>query len=646
MPVDAKPIVLVVDDNNATRYSTGRFLRAAGFEVKEAATGTDALEIAKEDVDAIVLDVNLPDVDGFEVCRRLRAWPDTARTPIIHLSATFVGADDQVHGLDVGADGYLTHPVEPPVLVATVNAFLRARSAEDLMRRSEAKFRSVFDHAANGIALMNDDFNFLEANPAMCAMLGRTHDDLIGKPIRSFLADAERLERFEAVDELRAAGAWTGTRRLTRADGVVIDTEWSVSMHSGPAVWLAVVTDISERVAAEKERDRLLASERAARTEAERASRLKDEFLATVSHELRTPLNAILGWTQLLRHFEPTDKASHTRGIDAIDRNARVQVQLIGDLLDVSRITSGKLRLDIAPVDVGAVVQTALENIVESARVKSITIEQKQEAPLPVLTGDAARLQQVFTNLFTNAVKFTPEGGRITVRLKPEETHLVVTVSDTGEGISPDFLPHIFDSFRQEAGGISRPHSGLGLGLAIVKRLVEMHGGTITAASGGKDEGAEFAVRLPLSAADDPAGLARVASRESDVALLRGLRVLIVDDDPDARMIVRRSLADCGVTVTEAASMEEALAAVQAHEPEVMISDIGMPVNDGYKLIRTLRERGIDAVALPAIALTAFDQPSDRREVTASGFQAHLSKPVDLEALMHEIARLRPAAPA
>jgi PAS domain S-box-containing protein len=234
------------------------------------------------------------------------------------------------------------------------------------MRRSEAKFRAVFDHAANGIALMTDDFTFLEANPAMCAMLGRTHQELIGKPIKSFVVHPPKSDRFEAVDELRAIGAWKGTRQLARADGVVVDSEWSVSVHSVPNVWLAVVTDVSERVAAEAERDRLLASERAARSEAERASRLKDEFLATVSHELRSPLNAILGWTQLLQQFGQSDKVSHARGIEAIDRSARVQVKLIGDLLDVSRITSGKLRLEIGPVDIGTVVQNALENVVDA----------------------------------------------------------------------------------------------------------------------------------------------------------------------------------------------------------------------------------------------------------------------------------------
>ena len=645
MSASTKPVVLVVDDNGATRYSTGRFLRAAGFEVKEAATGTDALEIAKDEVDAIVLDVNLPDVDGFEVCRRLRARPESLRTPIIHLSATFVGADDQVHGLDVGADGYLTHPVEPPVLVATVNAFLRARSAEDEMRRSEAKFRAVFDQAANGIALMTDDFTFLEANPAMCAMLGRTHQELIGKPVKSFVVHPAKSDRFEAVDELRAIGAWKGTRQLARADGVVVDSEWSVSVHSVPNVWLAIVTDVSERVAAEAERDRLLASERAARSEAERASRLKDEFLATVSHELRSPLNAILGWTQLLQQFGQSDKVSHARGIEAIDRSARVQVKLIGDLLDVSRITSGKLRLDIGPVDIGAVVQNALENVVDTARAKAITIEQKQDTPLPTLPGDAARLQQVFTNLLANAVKFTPDGGRVVVRFDAEDAHLRVTVTDTGQGIRAEFLPHIFDSFRQEDGGHSRPYAGLGLGLSIVKKLVEMHGGTITAESAGKDRGAQFSVRLPVSADGESFVRTTDPLPQSDLSSLRGLRVLVVDDDADARMIVRRSLAEHGVDVSEAASMDEALAAMQLHHPEVMVSDIGMPINDGYKLIRTLRERGIDAATLPAIALTAFIQPDDRAEASASGFQAHLPKPVDLEALKIAIARLRPSNP-
>jgi len=648
---DARAVtILVVDDNPATRYTTSRILRSAGFAVVEAATGKDALARALDSPDAVVLDVNLPDIDGFEVCRTLRARSQTARTPIIHLSATFMAPGDKVQGLEAGADGYLTHPVEPPVLIATVNAFLRARDAEEQMRRSEAKFRAVFDQAVNGIALLSSGLSYLEVNRAMCRILGRTPDQIVGMPNTAFTAPGYEQQAGRIAEELRLHGVWSGSFPLLRADGALVELDWNISLHSEPDVRMAVVTDITHRRAAEAERERLLASERAARSEAERANRLKDEFLATVSHELRSPLNAIVGWAHVLKMRGSSDN-DYRAGVEAIDRNAKVQAQLIADLLDVSRITAGKLRLDLVQVELGAVVRNAVEAVAEAANTKAIAIERHIQPEAIHISADAGRMQQIMDNLLTNAVKFTPRGGRITVAVGAADGVAEIAVTDTGQGIAADFLPYIFDTFRQEDAATTRKHEGLGLGLAIVKRLVEMHGGSIVARSAGEGAGATFVVRIPESA-DFVASSAQRSPRPMfsnaghDTDILRGLRLLVVDDDPDARLVVRRLLVDYGPAITEAASAAEALAALPACNPEVLISDISMPGDDGYYLIERVRAEGRSARELPAIALTAFARPEDEARALSRGFQMHLAKPVDVELLVKTIAGLARAARA
>lgn len=639
MPHSAK--ILVVDDNPATLYSTSRVLKSAGFNVIEAATGMDAVRCAMDCPDLVVLDVNLPDIDGFRVCREIRAREETARIPVVHLSATFVKDVDKVHGLEAGADGYLTHPVEPPVLIATVNAFLRAREAEEAMRKSEAKFRAVFEQALSGIALLSDQMIYLEANPAMCRILGRTRGEIVGKHLSAFIPAECEHDVAQITSPLESTGGWRGALPAIHSDGKRVELEWSISIHSLPGVRLAIVTDISER-------ERLLASERAARAEAERANRLKDDFLATLSHELRTPLNSIVGWSHLLMRPDIA-RSEVVEGVEVIERNARAQAQLIDDLLDVSRITSGKLRLNVQPVDPTATVNAALETVMPAANAKSISIERALDSRAGLIMWDPSRLQQVVWNLVNNAVKFTPRGGRIKVQLDRIESLVQIAVSDNGRGIRPDFLPHLFERFRQEDSSTRRGQGGLGLGLAIVKHLIEMHGGTVVAQSEGEGLGSTFTVRLPVAAVQSAAGQVGPDDVGKQVAppkpslprvSLAGCRVVVVDDDADARELIRRVLGEAGADVVDVSNVPQALDTIDRFKPNVLISDIGMPGEDGYDLIRQVRQRGHGSKSLGAIALTAFARDEDRERAIAAGFQTYLSKPVEIEDLVAATASL------
>jgi PAS domain S-box-containing protein len=633
--------ILVVDDNPATLYSTGRFLRAAGFNVREATTGQEALDLAQEGPHAIVLDVNLPDLDGFEVCRILRNREGTARTPIIHLSATFVGTHYTVQGLDSGADGYLTHPVEPPVLIATLNAFLRARTAEVNMGRSERKFRAIFDQAVNGIALLSSELVYLEVNPSLCRILGRDRSEIIGKPLTAFGPSTLEKREDAISSELECLGTWSGTFPLMRPEGSLVELSWHISLHTSPSLRLAEVTDITERIAAERERECLLANERAARSEAEHANRVKDEFLAMISHELRSPLNAIVGWANYLKMAKSTDIRDYAKGIDAIDRNATAQERLIADLLDVSSITTGKMRLDLKPVDIAEVARNSIDGQFGSAESKSITIETAIDTRPAHIPGDFGRLHQIMSNLLVNAIKFTPVGGRILIRLERQPSHVEISVIDNGQGISEDFLPYIFDTFRQEHSGTTRAHGGLGLGLAIAKRLVEMHGGTISAHSEGRDKGSTFIVRFPLDSVHSEIAESDLHDGSPFRAdILRGVRVLVVDDNADACVLTSRILKDYSALVFTAASVTEAIPLLKSFAPGILVGDIGMPGDDGYELIRQVRGSGYEADRLPAIALTAFTRIEDQNRILESGYQTYLAKPVDPSALIHAITSL------
>ncbi|HST23157.1 MAG TPA: ATP-binding protein [Blastocatellia bacterium] len=421
---------------------------------------------------------------------------------------------------------------------------------------------------------------------------------------------------------------------------------------------ITIIDDVTERIAYEQQLVRLLAREQAARKEAETANRAKDEFLATVSHELRTPLNAIAGWVQILRK-NVSDAESFAHGIEIIDRNVKMQTKIIEDILDVSRIITGKLKFDVMPVHLVPVIEAALESVRLAAEVKAIRIQTVFNDPDSLVSGDPNRLQQIVWNLVSNAIKFTPKSGTVSVRLDRAGSQVEITVSDTGKGISAEFLPFVFDRFRQADSTSTRHHSGLGLGLAIVRHLVEMHGGTVHATSDGEEQGATFIVRLPLLVSrnveaffaggaaqfsgdnPEPSLAAEGEPNFIDAGKLNGLRVLIVEDQADAREMLQVMLTQFGAEVRVSGSAREALKMLERWLPEILVSDIGMPDEDGYALIQKIRELMPESGGqIPAIALTGYARPEDREQLLSAGYQAHLSKPVELAELVNLIASL------
>jgi hypothetical protein len=413
-----------------------------------------------------------------------------------------------------------------------------------------------------------------------------------------------------------------------------------------PLRMLGTHTDITDRKQADAEREQLLAREQAAREQAEAANRIKDEFLAVLSHELRSPLNPILGWAKLLR-TRKLDEQKTAHALLTIERNANLQTQLIGDLLDVSRILQGKLRLNIAPVDLAMTIRAAMETVRLAAQAKSIQIHTALNSAIGKVSGDSSRLQQIIWNLLGNALKFTPEGGRVEVHLERVGSQAQITISDTGKGITPDFLPYVFDYFRQADGATTRKFGGLGLGLAIVRHLTELHGGTVTAQSLGEGQGATFTLRLPLL--KQAAGLENEPSPncstdELATSPLVGLSILVVDDDADTREYLSFVLEQAGATVICAASADEALQVLLQSTPDILLSDIGMPEMDGYMLMRRVRAMPWDRGGeIPAIALTAYAGEMNQQQAIAAGFQQHIAKPIEPEYLIQAITSLSSA---
>ena len=545
------------------------------------------------------------------------------------------------------------------------------QQAQDELRRSDERLRlliaSVRDYA---IFVLDPQGHVVTWNRGAERLKGYSANEIIGQHFSRFYPE-EDVRAGKCEHELEGAtslGRFEDEGWRLRKDGsrfwanVVITP---IHDGNGTLVGFAKVTrDLSERKRHEEEqialaraeegrriaesneeRARVLAEDlRCARDKAEEATRLKDEFLATVSHELRTPLNAILGWGRML-HAGSLKPEKTATAIDAIVRNAAAQSQIIEDLLDVSRIIAGQLRLDVDLVDVNQIVTSAIDVVRPAAEARGVALQWSFNPGAGMIRGDAGRLQQVLWNLLTNAVKFTPRGGRVRVTLRREASSIAVEIADTGRGIAPEFLPRLFDRFAQEEPSRSRKTGGLGLGLAIVKHLVELHGGDVEAHSDGSNAGSTFIVKLPLIPLGRPESVPPISSAPTEdlefPAELAGLKVLVLDDERDARELVQAILERAGAVVTLASSAAEALEIIRKHKPDVVISDIGIPEEDGYSFVRKLRTLSrAEGGRIPAVALTAYARPEDRRKALVAGFQNHAAKPIEPQELLMVIANL------
>jgi PAS domain S-box-containing protein len=532
---------------------------------------------------------------------------------------------------------------------------IERKQTEEAFRESEERYRTVAETASDAIISIDEKSTILFINRAATRIFGYEVEEMIGQSLTMLMPDYLRhvheagFERYMETGKRHLDWERVEVPGLHR-DGHEFPLELSFGelKKNNRHVFIGIARDISERKQVENERERLLESEQAARTQAEEANHLKDEFLATLSHELRTPLNAILGWSQMLQSREMSE-AETEKALKTIERNARSQNQLIDDLLDVSRIITGKLRLDVRAVDLTDVITAAVDAARPAAELKGIRLQTLIDPQATPISGDPDRLQQIVWNLLSNAVKFTPKGGRVQVRAERVNSHVEIVVSDTGRGIEREFLAHVFDRFRQSDGSSSRRHGGLGLGLAIAQQLVELHGGTISVQSAGEGQGSTFTVCLPLlPVRSDPASekprvhpAAQTIISADCPPELDGLRVLVVDDEADSRELLNAVLSSCGAQITAASSAAEAFELVQNERFDVIISDIGMPDEDGYSLIKRIRELPAErGGGLPAVALTAYARSEDRIKALRANFQMHIPKPVEPPELIVVVANL------
>ncbi len=527
------------------------------------------------------------------------------------------------------------------------------KRAEDALRDSNVRFRLMANAAPVLIWIADHSKQRIWFNDVWLTFTGRSADQEQGFGWTQNVHEDDLArcvqEYAEGFDTRRA---FRSEYRVRNRDGVPRwIVEQAVPLFEGPggqfSGYIGSCVDITESKQLQAEREDTLRAERAAREEAERVGRLKDEFLATVSHELRTPLNAILGWSTLLRRLKP-DSEDHVRGVETIERNARVQGQIISDLLDMSRIISGKVQLDVQAIDLVEVINAAIDAVKLSIEAKKLRLRVTLDAKAGRLRGDAGRLQQVIWNLLTNAVKFTPSGGHIDVVMERVNSHVEISVADSGMGIKPEFLAFVFDRFRQADSSTTRRYGGLGLGLSIVKHLVELHGGSVRVKSAGEGQGATFIVALPISVVltGDTHESPRNSFSDVDVSSielpsLARVRALVVDDQQDARILICRLIEEYGGRCVLAESGAEALRMLGEEDVNILVSDIGMPDFDGYELIRRIRTMHDSRLRnIPAIALTAYARADDRQRALLAGFQMHVSKPVEPRELIAGIASL------
>jgi PAS domain S-box-containing protein len=506
------------------------------------------------------------------------------------------------------------------------------------LRISELRYRRLFEAARDGILILDAvTLKITEVNPFMTELLGYSHTEFLGKELWEIGLFSDKDASQAAFKQLQRTGYLRyEDLPLQATNGMPRDVEFvsNVYEEDGHQVIQCNIRDITDRKRAEKERTLLLAAAQSARAEADSANGVKDEFLATLSHELRTPLTSILGWSHLLTDGK-LDKQQTARAIETIARNARAQGRLIDELLDVSRIMTGKLSLDLRAVKLAPLIQAVIDDVRPAADARSINLKAAFNSDIGPILGDADRLQQIVRNLLTNAIKFTPKGGDVQVRLERNNSHVLITVNDSGQGIATELLPHVFERFRQADSSNIRSNGGLGLGLSIVRQLVELHRGTVTAESSGENAGATFRVMLPVPSLHEvPNAVEKTEpknERNSPTTAqhsLNGLCVLVVDDERDTRELVAAVLTTCGAEVVSVGSATEALDQMERQRFDLLISDIGMPEMNGYDLIARIRQLGEEQGGrTPAVALTAYAGIDDRKRALAAGYEMHIPKP-------------------
>ncbi|HEV7765117.1 MAG TPA: ATP-binding protein, partial [Thermoanaerobaculia bacterium] len=640
-PTGAQPIessrgrILLADDNADMREYVRRLL-ASTYDVTTVSDGLAALNAAIENPpDLVLTDVMMPHLDGFGLLRELRANRITSSIPVIMLSAR-AGEEARIEGLQAGADDYLVKPFSARELLARVDGML---ALTRVRQEERAVLHDIFTRAPAFIATLRGPELIFEVVNAMFQTTVGEARAVIGKPITEALPEVES-QGF--IDLLRNVYR-TGESFIGQEARVLLDRDGTGTLHEhfvnfvyqpmrdadGAITGIFVHgNDVSEQVRARQE---LLQAQESLKE----ADRRKDEFIATLSHELRTPLTAILGWSSLLR-MGGNDESTMRTAIETIDASAKVQAQLIDDVLDVSRITSGKVRIASDVINIATVAASAIDTVGLAAAARGVRLTPKFEDPAAlVILGDANRLQQILWNLLSNAIKFTPAGGEVRLEIRPVGQTVAIQVRDTGIGIRPDFLPHVFEAFRQAESTTTRVHGGLGLGLSIVRYLVELHGGQIMAESEGDGKGSTFTVELPRL--KGPSELRLLDQLPANMADLSGMNVLVIDDQAVPRDYLEAVLRRAGASVRTAVSVQDAVRAVETELPDVILCDIAMPHEDGYAFIAWMRSVRWPR-RVPVLAITAFGRPDDELRVRQAGFDGYVRKPVEPEVLAEAVA--------
>ena len=634
---------LIIDDNSSDRALALRELKKLFpllqyQEIIDEASFAEALK--KDNFNLVITDYQLRWTTGLAILDRIKEQkPDC---PVIMFTGT--GSEEiAVSAMKAGLDDYVIKSPEHYVrLAAAVRSAWQKYEQRKALQEFKQSYYRFFERVPLGLYRLNSQGAIIEANSTLARMLGyEQQQNLQGKSLfeyhrtpETYLSWQQQLGKNQAKTEfegqLRSISGkliWVYHHAIA-----VKDAQENLVGYEG------AIADITANKQAELERLELLNRERQARKEAETVNRIKDEFLATLSHELRTPLSAIIGWTQLLRNGKMSE-AQISKAIDVVDRNAKAQNQLIDDLLDVSRIIRGTMELKLEPTNLMEVMMASLDTVRPGASAKNIELVTQLESHTAEVNADKERLQQVFWNLLINAIKFTPADGKITIRSETTHNTVLIKVIDNGQGIAPDVLPYVFDRFRQaETKSSTRTQGGLGLGLAIVRHLVEIHGGKVMADSQGMGNGSTFTVELPiLKRANTSEVTVDRSSNDNLLPSLSGLTILVVEDEADAREMVTLILEQCGAKILAANSVEPAFILFSQHQPDLLISDISMPNEDGYALIRQIRSSTGDRAEIPAIALTAYAREEDKEQTLKAGFDLHLSKPIEpfqlLEAL-------------